>query len=153
VALIPYYFGSKQGLFGAAMTLRLNPAAVLHALLEGDVETLPERLVGGLLRTWDDPEAGPPLQALLREALHDPSVGAAVREYVEREIIERLAERLPGPDRTARALGIATQMAGIITTRYLLQVEPIARMPAAELAQAVLPALRRLILPPPVRRR
>ena len=45
VALISYYFGSKKGLFGAAMALGANPALLLAGELQGPLNSLPERLV------------------------------------------------------------------------------------------------------------
>src|SRR3954469_23453916 len=56
VALISYHFGSKRGLFGAALELPANPAEILAAVLEGPPATVPERLVRAVLTAWDDPE-------------------------------------------------------------------------------------------------
>jgi len=47
-ALGSYYFGSKQGVFGAAMALTANPAQVLAAALPGDLAGLPERVLRAL---------------------------------------------------------------------------------------------------------
>ncbi|MFG2639086.1 TetR/AcrR family transcriptional regulator [Streptomyces sp. NPDC048362] len=44
LALLSYYFGSKKGLFGAALALSANPAELLSRLLaEGDMDSFPER--------------------------------------------------------------------------------------------------------------
>jgi hypothetical protein len=49
-------------------------------------------------------------------------------------------------------MGFCTQMAGIIVTRYLLRVEPIASMPAEEVARLYGPAVRAALQGPPPRR-
>jgi hypothetical protein len=88
-----------------------------------------------VLATWDDPALGGPLKALVTAAMQDPTVLRALREYVEREVIAQLAERIGGPDATARASTFVVTIAGAIFTRYLLGLEPIASMPAAELTR------------------
>lgn len=133
VALISYYFGSKQGLFAAAMTLPISPAVVLDNVLAGDPAHFPERILAAVLATWDDPEFGEPLRALVVAALQDPAMLRAVREYVEREVVARLADRLGGPDATARAATFLTTIAGVIFTRHLLGLKPMVSMPADEL--------------------
>ncbi|HEX9373173.1 MAG TPA: helix-turn-helix domain-containing protein, partial [Roseiflexaceae bacterium] len=45
VALIGYFFGSKQGLFGAALQLPMNPAEAIAEALPGDLDGLAERLL------------------------------------------------------------------------------------------------------------
>ncbi len=63
-ALISYFFGSKKGLFGAALALSANPPEILAKALAGDPADLPERLLSALLRSWDDPESGAALRTM-----------------------------------------------------------------------------------------
>src|ERR1044072_1463007 len=49
-ALISYYFGSKKGLFGAALALSANPAVLLTGELQGPLNSLPERVIRTRLR-------------------------------------------------------------------------------------------------------
>lgn len=137
VALISYYFGSKQGLFAAAMTLPVSPASVLSQVLSGDPNRMAEQVVAAVIATWDDPELGEPLKALITAAIQDATVLRALREYVEQEIIARLAERIKGPGATARAGALVTTLVGVIFTRYLLGLEPVASMHPVELARRV----------------
>ena len=142
VALISYHFGSKKGLFGAALALTANPTELLARELAGPLNSLPERLVRRMLNVWDDPVTGEPLRALLAGALRDPDVARLFREAVEREIIGRIAERIGGPDATNRAGVTVTQIVGLLMSRYVLCLEPIASMPAGELATRLGPAMR-----------
>jgi hypothetical protein len=61
---------------------------------------------------------------------------------VEREIVAKIAERLPGPEPYERAAIFVTQMSGVIFHRYLLRVEPIASMPVEEIVRRLVPSLR-----------
>lgn len=142
VALVSHYFGSKSGLFGATMRLAANPAAKLDEAIRGDFATMPTRLLRTLVTTWDDPVIGAGLRAMAEAATREPEVNRGLREMVEREIVGRLAERIGGPDASARAGIVATHAMGIIFGRYVLRVEPLASMPADELVARAAPALQ-----------
>jgi len=101
-ALISYHFGSKHGLFGACMQLSANPADMLAQALAGQPNGLPERLIGNVVRVWDDPEGGASLRAFAEAAVREPEVSRLFREMAEREMIGRIAEHLGGADATSR---------------------------------------------------
>ena len=147
VALISYYFGSKQGLFGAAMALPVNPAEVFGRLLEStpDLAALPPLAVRTILGVWDDPESGAQLKALARAAVVDEHLARLIREAVAKEIAGRLATRLGGPDASQRAGAFVAQMAGLIFTRYLLEVEPIVSMTSDEIIEQLTPPLTAIL--------
>src|SRR3954447_18671652 len=50
VALVSYWFGSKKGLFAAAMDLAVSPAEMLARALPGPVDAIAERIVLVLVR-------------------------------------------------------------------------------------------------------
>lgn len=155
-ALISYFFGSKKGLFGAALALTANPPEVLLGALPGDPRTLPERVLTALVTTWDDPRHGAPLRVMVSAAIQEPELGRLLKEVLEREVIDRLAEHLGGADAARRAAAFGTQLAGVVLVRYLLYVEPIASMPVDELVRRLAPGLRASLsgprpAPPPVR--
>ncbi|HEY3528851.1 MAG TPA: TetR family transcriptional regulator [Nocardioides sp.] len=157
VALISYYFGSKKGLFGAAMALAANPPDLLAREMHGPLNSLPERLVLTVARAWDDAETGPSLRTFLEAVVRDPNVARGFREMMEQEMLPSIADRIGGDAAaTRRAALVASQLAGLILTRYLLRVEPIASMPAPELARWMAPSLRSALAgptPPPESRR
>lgn len=142
VALLSYYFGSKSGLFSAALALEVNPPLLLHKAIDGDPATLPERVVQVVISTWDDPELGGPLRLMLSAATQDPEVARLVKEVLQTEMIRQLAERFGGVGATARATAFGSQVAGLLLTRYWLQIEPIASMTVRELVPLVAPGLR-----------
>ena len=142
VALVSHYFGSKSGLFGATMQLAANPAARLDKAMQGDITTLPVRVLRMLISTWDDPVIGAGLRAMAEVATREPEVNRGLREMVEREIVARFAERIGGADASARAAVAASHAMGIIFGRYVLRVEPLASMPADELVARAAPSLQ-----------
>ena len=141
-ALISYHFGSKRGLLGAAMTLGANPAEILADTVGGPLPSLPERLLATLLSAWDDPATGGPLHSFVEAAVSDREVGRLFRELVELEMIPRLAEAIGGADGRRRAAMVACHMAGVVMARYMLRLEPLASMPAAEVVRRVSPSMR-----------
>jgi AcrR family transcriptional regulator len=142
VALVSYYFGSKRELFGAAMALPVNPAEMLAAELEGDLDGLAERVLTGILAVWDDPASGEPLAAMGKLVLSDPMIGRLVAEMVSGELVGTLAARLPGPGATERASAFSALVSGVIFSRYLLAVEPFASADPAEVVRRVAPSLQ-----------
>jgi AcrR family transcriptional regulator len=142
VALIAYYFGSKQGLFGDAMSLPINPAQVVASVLDGDPATLAERLLRTLVSIWDSADVGAQLQAVAFTALADSNMLSLISDGIAREIVNRIADYLGGPDATRRAAAFTTQTTGLIFARYILQLEPVASMDPDEIVDLLAPALQ-----------
>lgn len=149
VALVSYYFGSKKGLFGAAMALGANPALLLAGELQGPLNSLPERIVATVVRAWDDPDTGPSLRVFLQAIVREPVVARIFGEMMEQEMLPALAARLGGgQDATRRASLVISQIGGMILTRYVLRVEPVASMSHDQLAHMMAPGLRAAIAAP-----
>jgi hypothetical protein len=121
--------------------LSANPAEMLAQELDGPLNSLPQRVLLAVLHAWDDPQTGPSLRAFLDAAFHDPDLMRLFREMLSREIVAPIAVRLGGADATARAAVAASQIAGLIMARYIIAIEPVASMAAAELAERVAPLL------------
>jgi len=126
VALVSYYFGSKQGLFAAAMALAESPGQILRSVVDGNPATLPDRILATVLKTWDDPHNAQPLTALLAAVHEDEQVRRAFQEYVEREVVGRLADHLGGPRATERAAAVVTVVIGLVFSRWVLRLTPVA---------------------------
>jgi AcrR family transcriptional regulator len=147
VALIPYYFGSKQGLFGEAMALPINPAEVVVSLLDGDPATLAERLLRTLISIWDSPDVGAQLHAVAFAALADPNMLRLISDGIAREIVNRIAGHFGQPDGDLRAAAFVTQIVGLIFSRYILKLEPVASMEADEIVDLLGPTLQLALEP------
>lgn len=119
VSLINRYFGSKAGLFAAA----IPPTMSLGELIEGDVKTFGAR-AAGLLLAKTRHEGYNPLLALLRSAA-SPDAAPALRDAIQTQVIEPLAARLGGPDASERAQMITDQMVGLMLRRTVLNTGPV----------------------------
>lgn len=136
-ALISYHFGSKQGLFGQSLNLLCLESTALDQALHGDRAGLADRLLTAVTALWD---ATTPAENRL--ALQDDDTMRALRDYLQSELVVRIAEFLGGPDATARATAAVGVLGGLIFTRYLNPIRPIATLPAAEIRHLFGPALR-----------
>jgi AcrR family transcriptional regulator len=145
VALLSYYFGGKQALFGAALELGVNPAEVIKAALRGDRGDLPGRLIRALVATWDDPVYSATLRALVGAAPQEPAIARLLRELIGSELIEPLAEMIGGPDGRQRAAALAVQLGGIVFTRYLVQLGPVVETSVDELVARLAPAMAQVL--------
>jgi AcrR family transcriptional regulator len=144
-ALVSYFFGSKEGLFAAAMALPVTPADVLSEVLEGGIDGLGERFVASVLAVFDQEANRAPLLGLLRSAAAQPRSAIAVREFVRAEMMGRLVPLMEGEQRELRATLVGSQMVGLLIQRYLIELEPLASAPAADVVAWVGPTLQRYV--------
>jgi AcrR family transcriptional regulator len=145
VALVSYFFGSKDGLFSAAMALTFNPAQLVEDLLRDGIDGLGERLVRVVLRTLDDPQIGSPWLALVRSAATHERAAGVLRGFVEREVLGRLAAAIDAPQPELRAALAGSQTVGLMMARYVVRIEPIAGAEPETLVAAIGPTLQRYL--------
>lgn len=119
MALVGYHFGSKRQLFAAAVQVPVSPTDVVEAATQSGT-VVPERLLAGVIRVWEDPQTGPALRALAVAALNDGGRRDVMREYLERELVAALARRLTGPNRERRARATAYVVGGMVLSHYIL---------------------------------
>jgi AcrR family transcriptional regulator len=144
-ALVHHYFGTKQGLFVAAVQLPVNPVEQLSALLADDPELVGQRMIGVFLSVWDLAANNSPLLALVRSAVSDEQAAAMLREFITEEVLGRIAEGLGSPDAKLRATLVGSQLVGLMMARYIIRVEPLASAPPAVVAAAIGPTLQRYL--------
>ncbi|MFE7048637.1 TetR family transcriptional regulator [Streptomyces californicus] len=144
-ALVHHYFGTKDGVFAAAVELTFEPALVLPAVLDGPPEGLGERLAAFFLSVWEDPGTRTPLLAILRSAVTHEAAANVLRDFVLRRLLERIAAELDVPDPTLRAELAASHMLGIVMLRYVVRAEPLASADPAEIVAMVAPTLQRYV--------
>lgn len=122
-ALLHHFFGTKQGLFAAAMNLPIDPGEMVPRILEGPEDGVGERLVRAFLGFWQAPEGREPFLAMIRSATTNEQVATMMRQFLERTVLARVAEARGVPK--VRVAGIASQMVGFALLRYVIQLPPL----------------------------
>ncbi|MFI7444829.1 TetR/AcrR family transcriptional regulator [Nonomuraea indica] len=146
-ALVMHFFGSKDGLFSAAINTSL-PVALLVGAFDGDEAHIGERLVTKYLEVWEDPAHGPDLSAVLHAAAATPAAAELLKELTSRELLGPVTRRLSGDHAEIRALLTASQLLGLAMIRYMLKVDPLASMSAGQVVAVVAPTVQRYLTGP-----
>jgi AcrR family transcriptional regulator len=133
-ALVHHYFGSKRGLFLAAVNVSIDLGAVVESVLAGPRGSVGSRIARTVLGLWDS-ESGAALVAALRSAIGDPGTARPFREFVVSEVIGRVLSAIECPPAEADLRGslMASQILGVITGRHVLALEPLASQSVEEL--------------------
>ena len=148
-ALVKHYFGSKHALFVDVVELPFDPAQVIPTLFAGgDREQTGVRLAGFLLSVLEQPAGRRRVVGLVRAAASEPEAARMVRELLTREIFARVVAELRVDDAALRANLVASQVVGVVMARYIVGVEPLASMPAEDVAALVAPTLQRYLVEP-----
>lgn len=136
-SLVYHFFGGKDALFVATLSIPLLPTEILDDLLAGGSrDDLGERLIRMALSLQDrmgkDAEGNDlphPLVGILRSAFAHPDGARMVREFVSRELIGRVAQALDVSHPRLRANLAGSQLVGLVMSRYVIEVEPLSSTP------------------------
>jgi AcrR family transcriptional regulator len=140
-ALVHHYFDSKEDLFLAALAVPFDPRLLIAAVAEGDPDDAAERLLRMFFSIWDDEAARLPLLAIARGAL-EPGGERFVTDGFLGIVVLPVVASLGVDQPERRAALLASQVIGLVLTRYVLQVEPVASAPPATLVATYAPVLQ-----------
>ncbi|OMH29296.1 hypothetical protein BKD30_00990 [Tersicoccus phoenicis] len=145
-AMINHHFGGKEALFLAAVEAPFDPGQYVRSVRPEQIEGLAARLLGTLLPVWDSP-AGAAAVGLFRSGLHRDWGVSLLRQFIQRRALAVIVEHLPGDDdeRALRASLVASQITGLILTRYVLRLEPLASAPHDQVVALIAPNLQRYL--------
>jgi AcrR family transcriptional regulator len=146
-ALVHHYFGSKDDLFVAALELPVDPRERLAGVVAQGPDGAGERMLRIFLSVWDDPELRLPLLGLTRGML-EPSGHRLMRDGFLPAVLHPVGVGLGIERPDVRMPLVASQVIGLILTRYVLEVEPIASMPAEDLVAIYAPTIQRYLTGP-----
>lgn len=144
-ALVIHYFGSKQRLLVAAIDLPVSPDDLAAVIDSGPPEAIGGRLAAFVVGLLEDPERGHIPVAMLRAAASEPEAAAALQEKMTDGILLPIAERLGYGDAQIRAALALSQIAGLVVGRYMIGIEPLARLSPDEVAGLLAPTLQRYL--------
>jgi AcrR family transcriptional regulator len=143
--MVRHFFGSKAGLFQAAMELPFDAEVVLPVLLAGGLDGIGERLLRFFLSVFGSAADRNPFITLLRSAVSHEDSARMFREFVTEQLLGRVAAAVQLPQPRLRAALVGSQLAGLVLIRYVIRVEPLASADPDTVVAAVAPTLQRYL--------
>lgn len=137
-ALVMQFFTNKQRLFAASLDVPEGLGVALPDLL-ADPEGRAERLVAFLLDTLDSPEVRSRLTGLLRAAATEEAAAAMLRDSLRAAYTPVLA--VLGPQAEVQLNLLGTVAVGLLMTRHVVRVEPLAGLERARLHALLVPVV------------
>lgn len=144
-ALVHHYFGTKADLFAEAVGIPLRPDIDVPGILAGPQDEVGERLVRYVLDAFEQPDIRRRGVMLMRTAIGSRLTTPLLAGFLSRELIGRIAKTLGVDDAELRATLVASQMAGLLLTRYVLRIAPIATASVDELVGRIGPNVQRYL--------
>ncbi|WP_136054084.1 TetR family transcriptional regulator [Microbacterium sp. K24] len=144
-ALVHHYFGTKADLFAEAVGIPLRPDIDVPGILAGSHDEVGERLVRYVLDAFEQPDIRRRGVMLMRTAIGSRLTTPLLAGFLSRELIGRIAKTLGVEDAELRATLVASQMAGLLLTRYVLKIAPIATASVDELVARIGPNVQRYL--------
>lgn len=126
-ALVHHYFAGKRELFLATLETHIDPNEVKAYLTAGGIEQLGYRMVHVATTVWESP-VGHSIAALLRS---QPGSYPMLAQFMMAELVRKVlaAVDFTGRDVEERIALVQMQMAGLLTARYVVRIEPAASLP------------------------
>lgn len=144
-SMVLYLFGSKADLFRESLRMIIDPALLTSAMTGGE-GTVGDRLVKRYLTIWESPETGPTMAAMLASATSNPDANEAFRTFIREYVLTAVAGVIGGDERARlRAMLAATSLVGAALMRYVIQVPPLATLPAEDVARLLAPTVTRYL--------
>ncbi|MYQ63807.1 MULTISPECIES: TetR/AcrR family transcriptional regulator [unclassified Streptomyces] len=141
-SMVMRYYGSKEGLFAAAVSVDLR-LPDLGTLPRGEVG---EALVSHLFGLWESSDV---LTAMLRVASAGPAGAERMQATFREQLLPAARQTCPDPEQVAtRAALVASQLLGFALTRYVLRLPPSVALSRAEIVAWLGPTVQRYLTAP-----
>ena len=144
-SMVLYLFGSKAGLFRAALRLIIDPD-VLVAAMTGEEGDIGGRLVAQYLQIWESPETANTMAAMLQAATSNGDAQEAFRSFMQAYVLTAVSGVIGGDEQARlRAMLAATNLVGTALMRYIIKVPPPATLPAEDVVRMIAPTVTRYL--------
>jgi AcrR family transcriptional regulator len=147
-SMVLYLFGSKEELFRESLRLILDPE-VLIAALTGAADDDPDigtRMVRTYLRIWETPDTAASMRAMLQSATSNTDANEAFRGFMQNYVLTAVSGVLGGGEQARlRAMLAASNLVGTAMLRYIIQVPPLATLPAEQVVSLIAPTVTRYL--------
>ncbi|MEV0337928.1 TetR family transcriptional regulator [Nocardia sp. NPDC050713] len=143
-SMVMRYFGSKDGLFAAAVDIDLE----LPDLAAAEPDTLGELLIRRFLAIWED-QQNTVLLILLRSSITDDAVSDRFRAVFAEQVLPAVLRFGDPADAPRRSGLVVTQLLGLALCRYVLRLPPVVAMTPPQLIADIAPTLQRYLTSTP----
>src|SRR5690606_158600 len=123
----------------------LRPDLEVPRILRGPRDEAGERIVRFVLESFERPDVRKRGVIVLRTAISGKLTAPLVKGFLSRELLPRIAAELDAPDAALRASLVASQIAGMLIARYVVQLPGIADAPVDELVARIAPTVQRYL--------
>lgn len=150
-ALVHHYFGSKRQLFNVCLQPPPGFLDDVAAVARVPLELRGAAMIRLLVSSWEDPDRGPVLGALIQTAAHEPLAHDRLVSILSRQMQGVVSASLESEGHAAAAIrsGLcSSQLVGIAMVRYVWRIEPLASLPAETLVTLVGPVLQHYLTDP-----
>lgn len=140
-AMIHHYFGNKEGLFTASVSLPVDLPRRLPEVIAEDPAEAGAAVARLFFTVWDDEEARASLIGQLR---HTFTTGEqpVIAGFITSAVLGRVAAAMDGEERELRAELVASHLLGVALLRYVVKLEPLASADTETIISMVGPRLQ-----------
>jgi AcrR family transcriptional regulator len=149
-SLVMQFFGSKDELFAAAMSIPPEVPARINSAFDGPEHGVGERLTRAYLDSWEGaPQESEPLLAILRGAISHEEAAAQLRDFLQARLALGAAslDRDDTDDALLRVCLAASMLIGVIVGRRIVQVPALQEQDIDALIERVAPAVQLILTP------
>lgn len=141
-ALVHHYFADKAALFTEALEAPVSPRDIVQLALSAPRDRIGEAVVRAVLEAIEAPATRDRMRQLVRTALGHDFAARMLRQFVVREVLQRIAHAIDAPDAEFRATLAASQIVGLIVVRAGIQAEPLASAPIDDVVARIGPVIQ-----------
>ena len=137
-SLVMQFFGNKEDLFGAAMSLSPGALSRFAEAFEGPPEFLGERIARAFFGVWEgEPQDSEPMLAMLRSAVTNEQATIQLRGFLQARLTSALGAE------NALRVGVASSMlVGLVVGRDIVQVPALVEAETESLVALIAPSLQ-----------
>jgi AcrR family transcriptional regulator len=139
--LLVHYFGTKEGLFVAALSVTLRPSELFGDLGEVSASDAAELIVRRYLAMLDQDETRDMVLGLVRSAVSNERAAGMLGEFVAQVMRSSLSELINRSDAELRAALAVAQLIGIAMLRHVVKEGTIVHASDDELVSLVAPVI------------
>lgn len=144
-SMVSYLFGSKAELFRESLQLLIDPEKLVAAMTDGDGD-VGTRLARVYLGIWESPDTAASMRAMLQSATSNADAHDAFRGFIQDYVLTAVSGALGGGEQARlRAMLAATNLVGTAMMRYVMEVPPLATLPADEVVRLIAPSVTRYL--------